>query len=182
MKTRNKHFPLHTPWLPKPCGSGRYRRWLADAGSLTQRLRDCCAAFAVQRVQQKWDYPQADEAQLLGMRRHERAWLREVFLTCADTPVVFAHSVLPRRSLCGAWRGLGRLGARPLGEALFDNPVVVRTPLAFRKLAPEHALYRRALQHSDMRPAYLWARRSVFMLDQAAIMVTEVFLPGVLEL
>lgn len=119
---------------------------------------------------------------LLGMRSHERALLREVCLMCDGKPVVFAHSVLPRRSLRGAWRGLGRLGRRPLGEALFANPAVVRTPLAYRKLLPGHALYQRAIAVLKSRPPCLWARRSVFMLDGVTIMVTEVFLPEVLEL
>lgn len=127
-----------------------------------------------------WGSPQRDE--LLILRLRERALLREVVLNCDDTAVVFAHSVLPRRSLRGAWHGLGRLGNKPLGAALFANPAVERTPLSFRKLLPRNALYQRAALVLDCRPPFLWARRSVFMLCGAAIMVTEVFLPGVLDL
>jgi chorismate--pyruvate lyase len=104
-----------------------------------------------------------------------------VSLCCDGVQVVFAHSVLPRSSLRGAWHNLGRLGAKPLGAVLFANPEVTRTPLAFRKLLPHHALYTRAVEHLAERPACLWARRSVFMLNNAPILVTEVFLPGVLE-
>lgn len=117
--------------------------------------------------------------QLLGMRPHERALLREVCLNCDGRPVVFAHSVLPRRSLRGPWQSLGRLGNKPLGAALFANPAVIRTPLSFRKLMPGHPLYLRAASLLEMKPHCLWARRSVFMLECAAILVTEVFLPGV---
>jgi chorismate--pyruvate lyase len=46
---------------------------------------------------------------------------------------------------------------------------------------PHHAVYTRAVEHLAERPACLWARRSVFMLHNAPILVTEVFLPGVLE-
>jgi len=141
-----------------------------------------CPTFSVARVRQQWARPELDEAMLLGMRAHERALLREVCLNCQGRPVVFAHSVLPRRSLRGEWHGLGRLGARPLGAALFANPSVVRTPLTYRKLMPNHALYQRAAAVLQQRPSCLWARRSVFMLGGAAIMVTEVFLPGVLGL
>ncbi len=162
--------------------SGAYRHWLVDAGSLTARLQTSCEQFSVSRVGVNWGSPQRDETLLLGMRPHERALLREVTLNCDGRPVVFAHSVLPRRSLRGAWHGLGRLGNKPLGAALFANPAVGRTPLSFRKLLPRNALYQRATAVLDCRPPYLWARRSVFMLKGAAIMVTEVFLPGVLAL
>lgn len=163
--------------------AGPYRRWLLDTGSLTSRLQDCCQAFAVERVNQYWASPGRDEASLLGMHGREKALLREVCLSCDGIPVVFAHSVLPRSSLRGKWRALGTLGSRPLGAALFANPRVARTPFGYRKLSPHHALYRRVvLLMQGARPSILWARRSVFSLDGAAIMVTEVFLPGVLAL
>jgi chorismate--pyruvate lyase len=99
-----------------------------------------------------------------------------------NQPVVFAHSVLPRASLKGAWNSLGRLGNQPLGATLFVNPRVKRTPLSYKKLSPNHALYQHATQHLTQKPEvrkppYLWARRSIFSLSCANIMVTEVFLP-----
>jgi len=161
---------------------GAYRHWLVDAGSLTARLQASCKQFSVTRVSMRWGSPQRDETLLLKMRLRERVLLREVTLNCDGNPAVFAHSVLPRRSLRGAWHGLGRLGSKPLGAALFANPAVLRTPLSFRKLMPGNALYKRATATVDCRPPCLWARRSVFMLHGATIMVTEVFFPGVLEL
>lgn len=169
-------------WLPKPASSGAYRHWLVDAGSLTQRLQASCQHFSVTHVTQRWARPQLGESTLLGMRFHQRALLREVCLCCDGQPVVFAHSVLPRSSLRGEWHDLGRLGARPLGAALFANAGVVRTPLTYRKLRPGHTLYQRAVTLLQDRPPSLWARRSVFMLHGAPILVTEVFLPGVLVL
>lgn len=181
MKVRPSPFPYRTHWLQKPPGSGAYRHWLVDNGSLTQRLRASCEHFSVERVRQYWGRPLPDEALLLELHPHERALLREVSLYCDGQEAVFAHSVLPRRSLWGAWHNLRRLGDRPLGAALFANPNVVRTPLSFRKLLPRHALYARAVQYLPEKPACLWARRSVFMLHNAPILVTEVFLPGVLS-
>ncbi len=181
MKVRPRHFPSRAAWLPAPAGSGPYRDWLVDAGSLTARLRQHSNAFSVTRVTQRWARPQTDEAALLDLRFRHRALLREVCLNCDGVPVVFAHSVLPRQSLRGAWHAIGKLGARPLGEALFANPQVVRTPLTYRKLHPGHLLYQRAVAVMGATPPKaLWARRSVFTLQRASILVTEVFLPGVL--
>lgn len=181
MKIRTSPFPFRNSWLPKPVGSGAYRPWLVDNGSLTQRLKASCQRFSVERVRQKRARPLPDEALLLKLAPHERALLREVALCCDGTQAVFAHSVLPHRSLRGAWQHLGRLGNKPLGAALFANPNVVRTPLSFRKLNPRHALYARAVVHLAEKPQCLWARRSLFMLHNAPILVTEVFLPGVIH-
>ena len=90
-------------------------------------------------------------------------------------------SVLPRASLSGAWQDLGKLGNKPLGTALFANPKIKRTPLEYKKLSRNHTLYQRATQHLINKPSYLWARRSVFSLNCATILVTEVFLPQLLS-
>jgi chorismate--pyruvate lyase len=116
------------------------------------------------------------------VRPRELALLREVYLYCGTTPVVFAHSVVPRRGLRGPWRGLSRLGNKSLGAALFANPAVQRMPLQFKKLNPHHQLHRRACRLLEVKPAHLWARRSVFGLHGSPILVTEVFLPDILEL
>ena len=152
-----------------------------EAGSLTQRLQARCKAFSVCQVRQFWARPRQDEASLLGLRAHENALLREVFLHDGEIPLVFAHSVLPRRSLRGPWHGLRHLGARPLGAALFANAAVQRAPLSYRKLRPGHILYQRATSQLAAKPPCLWARRSVFSLGRANILVTEVFLPGLLQ-
>lgn len=107
---------------------------------------------------------------------------REVFLYCGDRPVVFAHSVLPLASLRGAWAKLGKLGNRPLGATLFANPCVRRAPLEYKRLNQRHPLYQRACARLDRPPTYLWARRSLFALHGRRILVTEVFLPAILEL
>jgi chorismate--pyruvate lyase len=176
-----KH-PQNT-WQPSPVNAQRsYHRWLTDRGSLTCRLQARCPAFSVRAVHQRFDKPCRDELSLIKSRRKERVVVREVYLYCGETPVVFAHSVLMRRSLRGNWRSISRQGVKPLGAALFANPLVKRTPLYFKKLTLHHELYLKACQKLKTLPNYLWARRSVFILLGRPIMVTEVFLPGILEL
>lgn len=162
--------------------SGRYRHWLIDSGSLTKRLQSLSDDFCVKSSRHQYARAQVDEAQLLNLPRRQNALLREVYLYSQNEPVVFAHSVLPRRSLRGEWLSLGHLGNKPLGAALFMNPKVTRTQLEFKKLSNQHALYRRAVGHLVSRPQAVWARRSIFRLKRSAIMVTEVFLPQILEL
>lgn len=161
--------------------SGRYQHWLINSGSLTARLQQRYANFMVKPVCVAYAKPLLDEAKPLHLASHRTALIREVLLMGNKQAVVFAHSVLPRRSLRGRWLGLSRLGNKPLGATLFANPQVKRTPLHYRKLVPHHALYQKAVKHLTDRPGYLWGRRSVFSLDCASIMVTEVFLPQLLN-
>jgi len=160
----------------------RYRPWLLDRGSLTRRIQARCAAFSVRHVQQQYGVAMPSERHMVALKHHSRALLRDVFLYCNDTPLVFAHSVLPAASLHGNWQSLGRLGSKPLGAMLFSNPRVRRTPLCFKKLNRRHALYRLACAALPNPPASLWARRSVFYMESRPILVTEVFLPGILGL
>ena len=159
---------------------GAYRHWLIEEGSLTKRLQMRYRDFAVRPTRLAYTKAILDEAQLLQMPSRKAALIREVELLGGGKPVVFAHSVLPRASLRGAWLGLGRIGNKPLGGALFADPKVERTPLSYKKLYRQHVLYQHAVRDLAEKPACLWARRSVFRLNCAAILVTEIFLPEVL--
>lgn len=181
MKIQHQHVNYRSRWLGKPFASGAFCSWLIETGSLTARLQRRYANFAVKTVRLSHAKPLQDEAILLHSPIYKAALVREVLLMGNQQPVVFAHSVLPRASLRGPWQGLGKLGNKPLGATLFVNPKVKRTPLSYKKLLPNHALYRSAVFHLAQKPAYLWARRSVFHLNCANILVTEVFLPQLLD-
>jgi len=169
-------------WNSPTVGARLWRAWLRDSGSLTRRLRAACPAFAVRRLAQGPGRPNLDEAPVLGLSRGQRAVLRDVLLLCGNTPLVYAHTVIPRSGMAGPWASLAHLGNRPLGEALFSDPRITRHPLESRRLDARHPLYRAAVHHLADVPRYLWARRSRFTLEGHSILVTEVFLPAVLLL
>ena len=172
-------------WLKKPIMSGKYHTWLIERGSLTLRLQKRYTNFGVKPVVNQFAKVLLDEVAPLAISAHHQALIREVLLIGGQQPVVFAHSVLPRKSLRGDWLGLAHLGNKPLGAMLFANPKVQRSTLSFKKLSSHHALYQHAVQHLEYsineKPVYLWARRSMFSLNYASIMVTEVFLPALLN-
>ncbi len=171
----------HRQWLRKPILARSYQPWLIDNTSLTLRLKQRYSIFSVKPVNVRYSKALADEYAILHHKEEQKALVREVVLMGNSRPLVFAHSVLPKRSLRGAWHGFGRLGNKPLGEALFANPKVQRASFQFKKLRCQHPLYQAAIQHCETKAAYLWARRSVFSLNCASILVTEIFLPTVLE-
>jgi chorismate lyase len=170
---------LRANWLRKPLLTSRYRHWLIDGTSLTARLQQRYVDFHVQPLSQGYAKPIKDEAALLQLKSSTIVTIREVLLVGKGRPVVYAHSVLPHASLCGEWAKLRRLGNKPLGATLFSDPRVKRTPLTYKKLSRNHALYRKAVRYLNHPPLYLWARRSIFSLECASILVTEVFLPEI---
>lgn len=185
LKVRARASNARVRWQLKPIGSGAYRAWMTDKGSLTRRLQSQARLieqpFTVQVLRQAKGQALVDENKLLRLRAQQYANIRDVSLCIGATPVVFAHSVLPLSSLRGAWFGLQALGNKPLGGALFSNPCVVRTPLMFKKLQRHHVLYKTIINVLPSIPASVWARRSIFSLHNTSIMVTEVFLPSVLN-
>lgn len=163
-------------------GAGAYRTWLTTDGSLTARIVACCAEFRVHVLRQALASPHVDEMRPLGLRRGERAWVREVVLLADGKPAVFAHSVLPRENARGAWRMVAGMGARPLGAALFADPRIERTPLEYRRLDARHTLWQAAVRAVGVPMPPLWARRSLFRLQGSSLLVTEAFLPEILRL
>lgn len=159
-----------------------YAPWLRDHGSLTRRIQQRCDAFNVRNVYAGLAMANRDEVSLLNISRPQLIYSRNVFLYADNKPVVFAHSVVAAHHLHQAWHALQHLGSRPLGALLFSHPLVQRAPLRFKALKPDHPLYRQAVGVMQVKPQRLWARRSVFTLHGASLLVTEVFLPDILKL
>ena len=180
MQNFGKNFRKNN-WLKKPISAQQNQRWLIDNGSLTACLQRQYVDFCVKKVSLRYSKPLRDEARLLALKPHQYALIREVLLMGNHQPVVFAHSVLPKSALRGAWNKLGKLGNKPLGATLFANPKVKRKALEYKKLPRHHPISMRVAEHMQTSPKQLWARRSVFQLNCAKILVTEVFLPNLLE-
>jgi chorismate--pyruvate lyase len=159
-----------------------WRAWLTWRGSLTWRIVARSERFRVQRIQQHMRVPNEDEYRALGRPSHKRALVREVILLADERPVVLAHSIAARADLFGVWRSLRGLGNRPLAEALFSDPLVTRAPLEFMRVDSRHPLWRRAQHVFGREFPVLWARRSLFRKHGRPLMVTEMFLPEILEL
>lgn len=162
------------PWLPPQALA--LRSWLGEQASLSRRLAAAVAGFHVRVLTERRASPLPDEQYLFPPHR----WVRErdVLLCGGDEVLIYAHSISPSRTRDAAWPLLRRLGSRPLGHLLFENPKVYRSPLRFRRLDARHTLHRRIERALHRRLPALWARRSLFVLRGRTLLVTEVFLPS----
>ncbi|OON60635.1 chorismate--pyruvate lyase [Massilia sp. KIM] len=157
--------------------------WLTTPGSLTARLVAHSARFRVRRLHQQVGLCLADEARAIGLPRPERVWEREVLLECDGRPVVFGHTVVPMRCSASDWPLFSALGERSLGTTLFYDPLVRRGQLEFARLRAGHPLVERVRAATgESKETVYYARRCVYRRRQGLLLVTEVFLPEVLDL
>jgi chorismate lyase len=174
MHSTDSLFQLHALWqsaqqLPLP---QRLEPWLLSQGSLTALLKKRCQEFRLELVTEHW---QKLPEPLQQQWQQSQGLKRDVILWCDAKACIYAQSWLPESTL-EQMEPLARLGAQPLGEYIFQHDSLERGPI-------EVAL----LQAGLVLPVLggqkqLWARRSIFSVQQQPLLVQEIFLPGVLEL
>jgi len=152
--------------------------WLADEGSLTQRLKIRCPdQFSVHVLGEEWCRPDPAEARLLQIPLRQNVLLRQVHLKCNNQLCVYARSVIPLATLQGKHQRLQYLGNKPLGEYLFANPTLKRSRIEWSKLTLESSLYQVAMANQAPSDKPIWGRRSLFQIDSSPLLVSEFFLP-----
>ena len=164
------------------------RHWLTGGGSLTAKLKAHSQAFRVQCLHQETARCLSDEAGIIGLHRAGRGGGSEVLLRWDKRPAVFGHTVVPMQATATDWPLFSALGERSLGTTLFGDRMVRRGELEFARLRAGHPLVQRAqaaLASEGRRAdgqALFFARRCLYQRHQGLLLVTEVFLPAVLEL
>ncbi len=141
-----------------------WQDWLSNTHSLTQLIaKKTQATVTVEVLSDCRQSLLADEAALFG-HSMRRCRIREVYLCVNDVPVVFARSVLPTSSSTGVNRDVLQLGSKPLGEVLFKKGVA---PIILREITEI--------------PGLGWGRRSLYQLKGHPILISEFFLPELLD-
>ena len=129
--------------------------WLLDDQSLTAKLRNKYSDFKVSVISQKQAKPYGCELKLLGVKSNITFIVREVELIGSGKPVVIARSLIP---LTEDTNEILKIGTKPLGEMLFNDPEVKRGHLEIGSTNNS------------------WARRSTFKIKKTKLLVSEIFL------
>lgn len=146
--------------------------WLTYQGLLSTRMRELFGKGFALRVRQEWDIDSdANVSTRLGCADGPFR-VREIEIWNGKQRAMFAQSYFPSFTL-GQQPWLSKLGDASLGERLAVVPGVTRGPLEFKRLVTGDPLSRAA----NTAASVVWARRSVFSVDGAPLLVTEVFLP-----
>jgi chorismate--pyruvate lyase len=167
---RRQLFSRHVPAAIEP--------WLFDPASLTARLQQRCAAdIRIELLSQAVAKPRLDELKALGMKPGSSALVRQVRLCCSHACWVYARTVIPFSSLKGKQRIYANLGVRPLGAMLFADRTMRRDEVMVTTLNGNQLPDGLGLNAQDV----VWGRRSVFRVGGKPLLVSEYFLPALLE-
>lgn len=159
-----------------------HRQWLLEQGSLTQHLIDISRDnFRVQRVKQYWATAKPGEAQLLNINPRSRCLIREVTLHGGFETWVFARSVMPLSSLSGDLYCLRSLKNSSLGQILFNQASLKRSPFEIAEIREQDAYMPNYLSSQIKAEQFRWARRCRFEVKNKPILVSEVFLPELMN-
>ena len=186
MPSSHSLFSLQPDWQRRECIRAAriplpLHTWLYNDASLTARLKSSCGKnFRVKILKQRYARILLNEERTLNIPHRQFALLREVFLYCADTPVVYARSVIPLSTLTGKQSRLAHLGNKPLGGFLFSCPSMRREAIELAELLPGDPVYNQAMRHNQHANKPVWGRRSVFRLAGKPLLVAEIFLPSII--
>ncbi|MCC5878936.1 MAG: chorismate lyase [Idiomarina sp.] len=148
--------------------------WLLDPGSLTTRLQAASSDFNVQVLRHDTGSVSHDELHMMQRVPQLPCQVREVLLREQTTPWVFARSVIPQ-SPHGLLHELQNIGSNPLGQALFTHADVSPGDFEFALFEPASAMGRLNTTLSGHSHA-IYARRRIFWVEDAPVLVAEVFL------
>jgi chorismate--pyruvate lyase len=150
--------------------------WLAEPGLLTARVRRSCEGDTRFRLLRLERSPLTPKLARRMDVKDPGCVVREIEFACGEARWIFAQSVFPD-STVDQHPWLADLGNVALGESLLGRPDVSREPLEYREIAADDRL---ALAAGGLEVP-VWARRAVYRLSEAPILVQELFLPALVR-
>jgi len=177
----NNLLPLGalTPWVSEtkpPHCSEKIASWLYDHNSLTKKLESHFSRFAVEIKQQISTKPIPQLSRLFDSE--DKILVREVFLHCDEQPVVFAQTEIPFSTLTEQQASLHNIGKQALGKILFQDPTMLRGQIEVTEFKKGSIFHQLAEDLNQPIGYSLWARRSLFYINNKPLLVSELFLPA----
>jgi chorismate--pyruvate lyase len=159
----------------------KVQSWTYESGSLTRRLRSFYGdAVAVKILLQRWHKPFLSERRLLKLPEHQYSLIREVLLYANAKPLILARTIIPAATIKATQNSLSHLGHRPLGEVIFSYPRLERMAMDVALIKPSAWLQPVLAETAINQP--VWGRRTVYAIAHKQMLVSEFFLPDVLEI
>lgn len=158
----------------------KLRGWMMHSHSFVERLKaQGVKQPEIEVLQQKWRLPTEDESNCLGLDSQSRILAREVLIVSAEKKWMYARTIFPEATLTGEQCQLANLKNQSLGSVLFKDPSLKRSEFTVACLTPAMCEYAAILSYAEMHAEKLWARRSLFTVNNKSLLLTEVFLPDI---
>lgn len=162
-----------TPPMPHNHWNG-----LLFQGSFTEHLRKITKNKIEHRLKfAGWAHPNIEECLPLSINPHNRSWIREIEWVHRHSIWVFARVIIPEETALIQEASLTKIGETSLGQLLFSDPDLIRSPFEICRIPYNHIYRQIANAGNDIPPKELWARRSIFHFHKKPLMVIEVFKP-----
>lgn len=170
----------YTPSTPAPLPA-EVASWVSLETSMTARIADVAARpIDVEVLRQAQAPLRPDEAPLFADPAAP-ALIREVCLSAAGQPLLVARTALTSTKL-QTHPTILKLGNKALGSLLFSGPRPCPFTLReFAWLTPGDPLFDLVASRHPAGAAGYWGRRTLFWLFEEPLLVTEVFLPELLN-
>lgn len=150
--------------------------WLYDHSSLTKKLELKFNSFSVDIKQQINIKPNALLSHYFD--NENSILVREVFLRCNNQAVVFAQTEIPSSTLTEKQTALAQIGKQALGKILFQDPSMLRGKIEASEFKVGSAIHQFVAEIGQPVTHSLWARRSLFYINNKPLLVSELFLPA----
>lgn len=155
--------------------------FLFHEGSLTRFIQQRCeGVFSIELISESKHQALPDETQFLSLQGEEITFIRKSRLKCDEHAVVYARTIMPQQTIEGENQWLTTLGTKPLGDVLFNDEKTYRTDMRYAKIPVNCELHNEATKGLAIS-SELWGRQSLFYTAQQPLLITEIFLPAILE-
>ena len=185
MTTQSVLFTKEPLWLENRQGTRHklpinVQSWTYESGSLTQRLRNYYGSgVAVKILFHRWQTPFLSERRLLKLPEHHYSLIREVLLHVNDKPLILARTIIPSATNKTAKSNLSKLGTRPLGEVIFSYPKLER--IAMDVTLIDLPTWTPSIIEQEWVIKPIWGRRTIYAIEQKRMLVSEFFLPEIIQ-
>tara|TARA_X000000368_G_scaffold379255_1_gene334219 strand:- start:9460 stop:9948 length:489 start_codon:yes stop_codon:yes gene_type:complete len=147
------------------------KSWLLEEGPITKRIKTN-EEFKLKLIHDDLGRANKSERSFLGYLNGDKDSIkmniREVILYGNKNPKVYARSVIPIETINQGLSKLGELGAKPLGDILFEKNI-------FKK---ENTVYAKFKWFSSFisEKSIFWGRKTKYNVKNKPFSVMEVFL------
>ena len=160
------------------------KAWLFHRESMTTRLREHFSNVSVRIINQhtllssesSTDNPLIDQSAPAGNQNQTNPKFglhRDVIIYGDNTPLLAATTWVPEPTYLAFETAFRELGTKPLGDLLFKDPDLSRSPFEFTSTSDLSLLYSHTDPDIPIEPTY-WARRSQLIYYGHSLWITEI--------
>jgi chorismate lyase len=155
--------------------------WLSRPYKLSEAFRRVATTLSVVVLSQAVSDILPDEAVYLKLEGRVKPFLRQAYISGDNNRFEYARVIVPPATYEKLFKQFDSLDANLIGEKmLYSHPGMKRSEFEYAAILSNDSRYMKALEgFSGEKPPILWARRSLFWLDELPLSVMEIFLPGI---